>query len=117
MKPRIIALAVLLCTFAGCDYLPFGYTEIGDVVRNPALYEGKEIKIQGSVSDVVKVPFIEMKMYSLKEKGAEITVITDGPLPAANQKIAVKVRVSSIAIIGGESIGLKVKEIKRLQGL
>ena len=46
MKPRIIALAVLLCTFAGCDYLPFGYTEIGDVVRNPALYEGKEIKIR-----------------------------------------------------------------------
>jgi hypothetical protein len=116
MRAWIIVPIVVLCIVAGCDYLPFGYTEISDVVRNPAVYDGKEIKIKGSVSNVVKIPFIEMKMYSLRDKGAEITVITDGPLPAGNQKIAVKVRVSSMAIIGGESIGLKVKEIKRLPG-
>jgi hypothetical protein len=117
MKLRIFTLTVLLITIAGCDYLPFGYTGIKDVVQNPAAYEGKEIKIKGTVSNVTKIPFIEMKVYSLKDKGGEITVITDGPLPAANEKIAVRGRVSSIAIVGGESFGLKVKEIKRLKGV
>jgi hypothetical protein len=115
MISRIIAMIMLLVAVAGCDYLPFGYTEIKDVVQNPAVYDGKEIKIKGTVSNVTKIPFIEMKMYSLKDKGTEITVLTEGPLPAGNDKIAVRVLVSSIAIVGGESIGLKVKEIKRLK--
>jgi hypothetical protein len=116
MKLRICILAALVFALAGCDYLPFGYTEIKDVVENPATYEGKEIKLKGTVTDVVKVPLIELKMYSIKDNGNEITVITDGDLPSINQKIALKARVSSVAIVGGEAIGLKAREIRRLTG-
>jgi hypothetical protein len=114
MKRRYALLFIMVMALFGCDYLPFGYTEIKDIAQNPAAYEGKEIRIRGTVSNVVKIPFVEIKMYSIKDNGAEIAVITDGPLPAENQQIAIKAQVNNTAIIGGQSIGLKLREIKRL---
>lgn len=114
MKPRICILAALVFALAGCDYLPFGYTEIKDVVENPATYEGKEIKLKGTVTDVAKIPLIELKLYSIRDNGNEITIVTDGDMPPVNQKIALKARVSSVAIVGGEAIGLKARETRRL---
>ena len=113
MKKNILLIVVILIAVTGCDYLPFGYTDIKDIVQKPANYEGKEIKVKGTVSNVFKIPFVEIKLYTVKDAGGELTVITDGPLPGMNQDIKIRAVVDSTAIIGGESIGLKLKEIKR----
>ena len=113
MKKNILLIVVILITVTGCDYFPFGYTDIKDIVQKPAYYEGKEIKVKGTVSNVFKIPFVEIKFYTVKDAGGELTVITDGPLPGTNQDIKIRAVVDSTAIIGGESIGLKLKEIKR----
>ena len=114
MKKNLLLTAVMLVTLTGCDYFPFGYTGIGEVVKNPARFQGKEIKVKGTVSDAVKIPFVEMKLYTIKGEGGELTVLTDGPLPAADQQIAIRATVDSMAVIDGEIIGLKLKETKRL---
>jgi len=113
MKKHILLIFIALVTLTGCDYLPFGYTGIKDVMQNPANYEGKEIKVKGIVANVLKIPFVEIKLYTIKDEGAELTVLTDLQLPGTNQKIAIRAIVDNTAIIGGESIGLKLKEIKR----
>lgn len=102
--------AVLL---AGCDYLPFGYTPVKEILAAPANFEGKEVKLKGRVADVTKL--FGLKAYTLQDDTERITVVTEGDLPAANESVALKGTVNSAAIIGGQSLGLRVEETKRLR--
>ncbi len=111
----IVALALgAAISLAGCDYLPFGYTPIKDILAAPANFEGKEVKVNGKVKDPIKLPILG-KAFVLHDAGGEITVMTEGNLPAANSEVALKGTVKSAAIIGGQSLGLRVEEIKRLR--
>lgn len=106
-----IAAAVLL--FAGCDALSFGVTPIKDVTAAPANFEGKEVKLKGKVASITKVPLLDLKAYTLRDDTGEITVTTQGALPAVNAAVGVYGTVKSTAIIGGQSLGLRVEESRR----
>jgi hypothetical protein len=99
---------------AGCDYLPFGFTPIGDIVQNPGSFEGKTIKVKGEVTEVVKLPMFEYKSYGLHDDTGEILVMTAGPLPPLHKKLAIKAQVKTMAIINEQSIGLRLIEVKKL---
>ena len=105
---------LLLMLLASCQYLPFGYTDVGQITARPAEFEGKEVKVKGKVTEITKIPFIELKTYVLRGDTGEIVVTTDGSLPAKGERIAIHALVRSAAIIGGESVGLTLKELKRL---
>lgn len=98
---------------AGCSALPFGYTDIGDIVAAPAQFEGKEVKLKGTVTGALQVPVIELKSYTLRDDTGEIAVLTRTNVPAAQQTVAVTGVVRSLAIIGGQSLGLRVEETGR----
>ncbi len=106
----LLAAALL----AGCDYLPFGYTPIKAIVAAPTSFEGKEVKLKGRVKDITKLPIVDLKSFMLQDGTGEISVTTRGNLPAVSDNVALKGTVTSMAIIGGQSMGLHVKEIKRL---
>lgn len=105
-----VAVSALL---AGCTALPFGYTPIGDIVAAPAQYEGKEVRLRGTVTGAIQVPVIELRGYTLRDDTGEISVLTQRNVPAAQEKVAVSGVVKSLAIIGGQSLGLRVEETKR----
>lgn len=110
-----LGLGLLLVTaLTGCDQLPFGYTELGAITENPAQFEGKEVKVKGTVVDVTKLPFLEVRMFVLKDDTGQVSVQTTNAVPALNQTVALKGRVESTAIINGQSLGLHIKETKRL---
>ena len=114
--PRSVLAALLtVLALAGCDYSPFGYTPIKDITAAPANFEGKEVKLKGKVRDVIKLPILDLKSYTLHDEGGEITVTTHGALPAANAEVALKGTVKSAVIIGGRSLGLRVEETQRLR--
>lgn len=106
------ALAGLLL-LSGCDYLPFGQTPIKDIVAAPTEFEGKEVRIRGKVKDVTKVPLIDLSMYVVDDGSGEVTVIAHDTLPAVNDTVNVRGVVESAAILGGQSIGLRIKEKMR----
>ena len=110
---QLVALLVV-ATLAGCDYLPFGYTPIKDIVAAPANFEGKEVRLKGRVKDITKVPIVELKSFVLQDETGEISVSTQGTLPAVNDSVMVKGIVKSAVIVGGQSLGLHVSETKRL---
>jgi len=116
MRRKRIAWTALaaLVLLAGCDYLPFGYTPIREIVAAPGPFEGKEVKIRGKVTQAIKLPILGQSFVVSDDTG-EITVTTNGPLPAPNAEIALTGIVKSAAIIGGQSIGLRVEETKRLR--
>lgn len=113
-----IALFIFFGVFllGGCDYLPL-YTSIKDIVTTPANYEGKEVRIRGTVKNVTKIPIVDFKMFILEDDSGQINVITSEALPAVGDKAVVKGIVETTALIGGQSIGLRVKESKRLMNL
>ena len=100
---------------AGCDYLPFGYTPIKDIVAAPANFEGKEVKLKGKVKDITRLPIMELEFFELQDDTGEISVHTQGNLPAVDDNVTLKGTVTSPAIIGGQALGLHVKETKRIK--
>lgn len=110
----VVASMVVLCAVAGCEYLPFGYTPVKDIINNPSAYDGKEVKVRGKVLEVTKIPFVESKFYNLAADGYEIPVMTDHSTPPANTEVVVIGKVENIAIINNQSIGLHIEETKRI---
>lgn len=106
-------LAVLLLLLSGCDYLPFGLTPVKDIVASPTQFEGKEIRVMGKVKDVTKIPLVDIRLYVLDDGSGEVTVLARNDLPAVNDSVTVKGVVESAAILGGQSIGLRITETKR----
>jgi hypothetical protein len=102
---------------SGCDYLPFGYTKIGDIVANAAQFEGREVKIRGKVTDSSKIPLLDIKSYSLQDNTGTILVITQDSLPPMGQEIAIRGTAQSVLIVSGQSFGLTLKETARLPAL
>lgn len=111
-----ISAAVLggVLLLAGCEYLPFGYTPVKEIAAAPGSFEGKEVKVRGKVADAIKLPILG-QAYVVRDDGAEITVMTSGTLPAPNSDVALTGIVKSAAIVGGQSIGLRIEETKRLR--
>ena len=108
-----IALFMVLA-LAGCDYLPFGYTAIREIVAAPGSFESKEVKIKGTVTESIKLPILG-QAFTVRDDSGEITVTTNGTLPSANTEVALTGIVRSTAIVGGQSIGLRVEETRRLR--
>src|SRR5262245_18648047 len=113
---RALAIAATLGTsmfLAGCDYLPFGYTRIGEITAAPGQFEGKEVRLKGKASGTLNV--LGFKAYSLRDDTAEIAVLTSGALPTENSEVVIKGVVKSAVIVGGSSLGLRVEESQRLR--
>lgn len=105
----VLAAALAL---AGCDY--FGFTPIKEILEKPAQFEGQEVKVKGRVTKVAKI--LALSGYNLRDATGEITVINyDGKLPAENADVAIKGKVKSAVIMGGNAIGLRVEETQRLR--
>lgn len=114
MNNRILFVVLATLALTGCDYLPFGYTPVREIVAAPANFEGKEVKLKGTVRDVTKLPMLDVKTFTLLDDAAEITIATEGKLPAVNDHVALKGVVKSAMIFGGKAMGLRVEETKRL---
>ncbi len=108
--PTLI-VALLL---SGCQYLPFGFTPIGEISAKPAAFEGRQIKIHGKVTDVTKIPFVDVRGYMLRDDSGSIVVITQTSLPSIGQELALSGQVENALIIGGQSFGFAFREVERL---
>jgi len=110
---KVLLLSILAASLVlgGCDYLPVGTTPIKDIVAAPASFEGKEVKLRGTVKSVTKVPLLNIRQYTLDDGSSEIVVVTSGDLPAEKSKLLVKGQVESTAIIAGQPLGLHIQEI------
>ena len=108
---RYVVFAAVLA--AGCAQIGIGVTNVGDIKRNPASFEGKEVSIKGTVRDVTKLPVVDLKTYVVADSTGEMTVTTKGTPPAKGDKVVVRGQVGSAAIVGGHSFGVHLAERDR----
>ena len=111
--PFAFVICLAAVTLGGCDYLPFGYTRIGEITAAPGQFEGKEVRLKGKARGTLQV--LGFKAYALRDDSGEIPVVTPGDLPAEDSEIAIKGVVKSAIIVGGSSLGLRVEESRRLR--
>ena len=105
----VLSFGLACCTSLGVDYTP-----VKDIVRSPATYDGKEVRLRGIAKSVTKVPLLDLRAFVIAQDGAEILVFTNGQLPVQDHEVAVRGIVESAAILNGEAIGLRVRETERL---
>jgi hypothetical protein len=103
-----------LSAMIGCDYLPFGYVSMKEIVDNPTQYEGKKIKVKGLVSEVTSIPFLDIRFYALNDRGYQILVVAKETIPAVKADVSMIGVVNNFVVIRNESLGLHLRETKRL---
>lgn len=115
LSKRVVVRVVLGLglAVAGCASVGIGVTSAGDIRRNPASFEGKEVTVRGTVNEVTKLPIVEVKSYTVLDSTGEIRVTTRGAAPAKGERVVVRGVVSSTAIVGGHSLGMHLSERER----
>ena len=104
-KKIIIAVLIVLAIGGGAWYYfkQTHHTRIENILGNPKAYEGKEVTIEGEVTDRTAF-FGVVKFYKLKDKTGEITVVTKRTLPAAKSIVRVTGRIDELFSIGDEKL-------------
>jgi uncharacterized protein YceK len=111
MPRSITRLAVTLALGAmlsGCA-LVARRTSVAELKYNPARYEDKTVSIRGVVTSSWGIPLVNL--YKVDDGTGEVTVLSQsGRVPPRGARVQVKGRVNEIAVFGGRSIGLHIRE-------
>lgn len=110
----IFIVLVVAMLSGGCNLVPIGFTTIKEITESPANFDGKEVKLKGKVKSVTKVALLDIKLYVLDDGTGQVTVIPADNLPGENETVAFSGVVENVAIVGGQSLGMHIKETRRL---
>ncbi len=94
---NLILVAGLGLFLAACS---LGTIKIGKILDHPRDYDGKEVTVQGEVTDTYS--FLILKNFKLKDNTGEITVVTTRILPKKGETIKVTGTVQESFTLGAE---------------
>jgi hypothetical protein len=85
--------------------------DISDLQRNPGRYYDRSVRIDGIVTSSWGVPLVPFRMYKVDDGTGEVTVISQGSRsPTRGARVHVKGKVNEVAVFGGQSVGLHLRE-------
>ena len=77
----------------------------------PGAIQDRTVRIDGVVTSSWGVPLVPFRLYKVDDGTGEVTVISQGTrTPARGARVRVKGRVDEVAVFGGQSIGLHIRE-------
>ncbi len=77
-------------------------TKIGEIVKDPAAYDGKTVTVYGTVKERIDLP--QLACYVLDDGSGQIAVVTTGPLPLVGETRHTRGRVQASFAIGRRKI-------------
>jgi len=115
MMRRLLGVGALstLLLLLGCNQLGIGFIKIGDLLANPQKYSAQEVRVRGRVTNVLKLPFVATKIYSIQDDSGEINVRTNRDAPMVGAAVRVKGVLDTVATIGDQNVGLHIREVER----
>jgi hypothetical protein len=101
----LASATALLLLLAGCA----GVTPIGELLDNPARYDGKTVRVEGEVSE--SAGGLGLGAYQVKDDTGTLTVVseTGGP-PRTGSKVGVKGRFEALITLGSKSLAVLREE-------
>lgn len=107
---RLVALFALAVTLSGCA-LAMRRPSIAELKYNPGRYQDRTVAVDGVVTSSWNVPLVPFKLYKVNDGTGEVTVVaSNGRVPTKGARVRVKGRVSDVATLGGQAIGLHIQQ-------
>jgi hypothetical protein len=97
---------VLLLPLVACGR--FFTTSIKDVLDNPAAYEGKTVKVEGTVVDATNL--LVLRFYHLEDATGRIVVVARKAVPLRGARVAVTGSVHQAFAIGDQNLTVILEE-------
>jgi hypothetical protein len=109
---RALSVALLsVFLISGCAARGVRIAQLKDM---PTKYDNKSVSITGTVTNSWGIPLVPFQFYNVDDGSGEITVLSQsGRVPAKGTRVQVKGRINEVAVFGGRSIGLHVREQDR----
>jgi len=107
----IVGALIVISIMVSCGCI--GGDKIGDITSNPSQYEGKTVKIKGTVIDTFSVPLVSQGAYQVSDGTGSIWVVTTRGVPAEGEKITIEGTVRPAFKIADQSFGLVIMESTR----
>ena len=84
---------------------------ISELRANPGRYQNHSVSISGVVTSSWGVPMVPYRMYKVDDGSGEVTVLSQNTrMPTRGAHVRVKGKVEDIAVLGGQSLGLHLRE-------
>jgi len=112
LKKIIIAIAIVIVIAVAGVWYYFSQvhtTSIQNIVNNPSVYAGKELAIEGEITDRTSF-FGVLKFYKLKDKSGDIIVITRKSLPEVKSSAIVKGKMDDAFALGDQKLVVFMEE-------
>jgi hypothetical protein len=105
---RLALVVALAATAAGCALRA---PHISDLRTNPGHYQGRSVRIDGVVTSSWGVSVLPLRYYRVSDGTGELIVLSRGvETPARGARVSVKGKVGEVAVLGGEPLGLHLRE-------
>ena len=110
MKNLLVTLAIAAAVVTGAC-ASMGSRSISEVQTNPGKFADKTVTVEGVVTTSFGIPLVPFKVYRISDGTAEMLVISDNSrIPGKNARVRVRGEVEEVALIGGRSFGLHIRE-------
>lgn len=107
---RIVVALVLGAMLSGCA-LAVRRPSVAELKYNPGKYHDRTVAIEGVVTSSWGLPLMPVRLYKVDDGTGEVTVLSQGGrVPTRGARVQVKGRVSEIATLGGQPIGLHIQQ-------
>jgi hypothetical protein len=107
--PRLAALVLLLVSVLAAPACGrFRTTPIGDIVQNPAAFEGKTVNVAGTVVDSANL--LVVKFYHVEDATGRIAVVARDAVPLRGARVSVRGTVHQAFVLGDQSLTVIVEE-------
>ena len=108
------ALSIVLLTAALITGCAARSVRIAELRNQPDRYDDKTVSVSGTVTRSWGIPLVPFNFYSIDDGTGQLTVLSNsgGPL-RQGANVRVKGKISEVAVFGGQSIGLHLREEDR----
>ena len=87
---------------------------IADLKDQPGRYDDRSVSVTGRVTTSWGLPLMPFRLYNVDDGTGEITVVSQsGGSLRKGARVQVTGKVSEVALVGGNSVGLHIEEQRR----
>jgi hypothetical protein len=84
---------------------------IADLRDHPGRYQDHTVSVSGVVTTSWGVPLVPFRFYRVDDGTGEVTVLSQNTrMPARGEHVRVRGRVDDVAVLGGQAVGLHLRE-------
>lgn len=107
---RLLVAAAIALSATACA-LSLRTPTIAELRQHPGRYQDRTVSVSGIVTTSWAVPAMPVRLYKVDDGTGEVTVVSQGRrTPARGERVRVKGRVDDVAVVGGEALGLHLRE-------